>query len=122
MRSSIRGQVKVRGPPEAGCRLEPFVTKNRSLFSGVGDGSLVKSTSLHTEGGVRLAGSETGARSSPGSRAYANAVLTRRRCRPGGQPKDCRLPEVEKGAGTDEVEIYWAPHDGPVEMRVTRPD
>lgn len=44
---------EVRGQPEEGCRLEPLVTKNRSLFSGVGDGSLVKSTSLHTEEGER---------------------------------------------------------------------
>lgn len=42
--------IKKRGErsPDAGCRLDPLVTKNKSLFSGVGEGSLVKSTNLHT--------------------------------------------------------------------------
>lgn len=53
VRSNIRDLIEVR--PDAGCKLEPFVTKNRSLFSGVGEGSLVKSTSLHTDQGETVA-------------------------------------------------------------------
>lgn len=124
MRSKTRDQIKARGQPDAGCRLEPFVTKNRSLFSGVGDGSLVKSTTLHTK--ERETEKTTGVGSGTGAGPLhlarvkqANRMLTLRHRLPAGQPRDCRLPEVEKGAGTDEVEIYWAPRDGAVAKKLT---
>lgn len=109
--------MKVKGPPDAGCRLEPLVTKNRSLFSGVGDGSLVKSTTLHTN---RCERSDDGTSDQHTHHTHINTMLTLRQ-RPAGRWTDYKRPEEEKGAGTDEEGIYSAPRDGAVETNLTCP-
>lgn len=55
-------------------------------------------------------------------RCSRSQMLTLLQRRPAGQPRDYRLPQVEKEVGTGGAEIYRAPRGGAVERKPTPPD